>query len=192
VPTDNVVVVGYFRTRTSDNLNKLFAGLPQRRHASAAAHDAADSGVSTTVSDETVPAQTPLRSTPWSFASDGESSMLRPTTALSQRHLQLSRAAELGNITAAVSICAKMKEQGIAPDLTTYNWLLESCAAAGLPLEARAVFEDMSATGIQFDRSSMHHLLKVWRTLSTPFNTLMLAVLRPIDIHQWSSWKYQE
>ncbi|KAI0630233.1 hypothetical protein C8Q77DRAFT_1063928 [Trametes polyzona] len=53
-----------------------------------------------------------------------------------------------------------MKEKGIEPDVTTYNHILHACAKEMLYLEARAVFEDMLAMGIQPDRQTFHNIMK--------------------------------
>ncbi|KAH9892476.1 hypothetical protein C8Q73DRAFT_649226 [Cubamyces lactineus] len=53
-----------------------------------------------------------------------------------------------------------MKDEGVQPDITTYKYLLDACAQQMLNVEARAVFDDMLAMGIQPDRQTFHSLLK--------------------------------
>ncbi|KAI0819966.1 hypothetical protein BC628DRAFT_1331540 [Trametes gibbosa] len=53
-----------------------------------------------------------------------------------------------------------MKKDGVKPDLTTYNHILDACAREQLLPEARAVFADMLAMGIRPDRQTFHHLMK--------------------------------
>lgn len=63
-------------------------------------------------------------------------------------------------------LAREMKAEGVKPDLTIYNALLACIAQEGLPLEARAVVDDMSAMGVPLDRQSYHHLLHVSSILS--------------------------
>ncbi|KZT10732.1 uncharacterized protein LAESUDRAFT_644337 [Laetiporus sulphureus 93-53] len=56
-----------------------------------------------------------------------------------------------------------MKDEGVQPDATTYEYILEACASEGRPAEARAAFDDMLAMGIQPTRTMFHHLLYVLR-----------------------------
>lgn len=60
----------------------------------------------------------------------------------------------------------EMKAEGVKPDLIIYNALLACIAQEGLPLEAWAVVDDMTAMGIPLDRQSYHHLLHVSPPLS--------------------------
>ncbi|KAI8972256.1 hypothetical protein BD414DRAFT_426061 [Trametes punicea] len=53
-----------------------------------------------------------------------------------------------------------MKEEGVKPDITTYNHILEACALAMLDQEARAVFADMLAMGVQPNRQTFHNIMK--------------------------------
>lgn len=55
----------------------------------------------------------------------------------------------------------EMKLNGVQPNLIIYNSLLACTAEEGMPLEAWAVIDDMTAMGIQPDRQSYHHLMHV-------------------------------
>ncbi|KIJ68158.1 hypothetical protein HYDPIDRAFT_148513 [Hydnomerulius pinastri MD-312] len=57
----------------------------------------------------------------------------------------------------------EMKVQGIQPNLIIYNSLLACIAEEGLPLEAWAVIDDMTAMGLTPDRQSYHHLMHACR-----------------------------
>ncbi|TFK87666.1 hypothetical protein K466DRAFT_599273 [Polyporus arcularius HHB13444] len=65
-----------------------------------------------------------------------------------------------GNTPRMMLLAKRMKDEGIAPDLTTYNYLLQACAKQNLHPEARAVYEDMLAMGIHPDRQTFHHLMQ--------------------------------
>ena len=60
-----------------------------------------------------------------------------------------------------MELAQRMKEEGVQPDITTYKHLLDACAQQKLNAEARAIFEDMLAMGVQPDRQIFHNLLKV-------------------------------
>jgi pentatricopeptide repeat protein len=75
--------------------------------------------------------------------------------------MQLSVDADNGRFHQCLALAAKMKVEGINPDILTYNALLLACSRVGLSLEAWAIFDDMTLMGIRPDRSSFHHLLNV-------------------------------
>jgi pentatricopeptide repeat protein len=100
-----------------------------------------------------------LRHQPWDFTSHSPSKYL--SFSVSQYNLQLSKYAEAGNVLMTLSVCREMKDLGVKPTLMMYNWIIQAFAAALMPLEARAVVDDMLALGIKPDRTSLHFLLKV-------------------------------
>ena len=83
------------------------------------------------------------------------------TTAIGLANRELGRLVKLRNCPEAFALAARMKEQGIIPNLITYNLLLEACQDAALVDEAWAVFEDMLAVGILPSHSTFQLLLQV-------------------------------
>ncbi|KAF9227372.1 hypothetical protein BS17DRAFT_764620 [Gyrodon lividus] len=57
----------------------------------------------------------------------------------------------------------EMKITGVQPNFIIYNSLLACIAEEGMPLEAWAVIDDMTAMGIPPDRQSYHHLMHACR-----------------------------
>lgn len=68
----------------------------------------------------------------------------------------------------------EMKLERVKPDSVVYNSLLACIAEEGLPLEARAVVDDMIAMGITPDRQSYHHVLHVGVSLFSRADTHLL------------------
>jgi pentatricopeptide repeat protein len=54
-----------------------------------------------------------------------------------------------------------MKDNGIKPDINTYNYLLDACSRVGMGTEAFAIFEDMQLVGIPPNRQTFHSLINV-------------------------------
>lgn len=75
-----------------------------------------------------------------------------------------------------------MKEEGVRPDLTTYTHLLQACIRDGLDLEARAIFEDMLAVGLNPTRQHFHLLLDTMRFMNTRHMWDILESMRRFDI----------
>jgi pentatricopeptide repeat protein len=75
--------------------------------------------------------------------------------------MQLGRAADDRHPHQALRIVLQMKENGVRPDIATYNHLLRALADEGMCAEAWAVAEDMQLMGINPDRSSCHYLMHV-------------------------------
>ncbi|KAF8844324.1 hypothetical protein BDN67DRAFT_978218 [Paxillus ammoniavirescens] len=72
----------------------------------------------------------------------------------------------------------EMKLNGVQPNLIIYNSLLACTAEEGMPLEAWAVIDDMTAMGIQPDRQSYHHLMHACRW--SPADT-MWEIIRKME-----------
>ncbi|KAI0769747.1 hypothetical protein BD413DRAFT_79128 [Trametes elegans] len=53
-----------------------------------------------------------------------------------------------------------IKQKGLQPNVTTYNYLLDACAKEMRWPEARAVFTDMVAMGVVPNRQTFHHIMK--------------------------------
>ncbi|KAI0705061.1 hypothetical protein C8T65DRAFT_653096 [Cerioporus squamosus] len=124
----------------------------QRRHASAAY---ATPGSSRTPSFS----RPALRNRPYAYPSDGD---FRGQTHTPLARLNMILATELdkGNTPRVMTVAKRMKDEGIAPDVTTYNYILQACAKQNLHPEARAVYEDMLAMGVHPDRQTFHHLMQ--------------------------------
>lgn len=118
--------------------------------------------------------------TPWAFQSD---TTLARTTTLTTRCQKEALSHARGNrrLIPMLRLVREMKAEGVKPDLVVYNALLACIAQEALPLEAWAVVDDMTATGIPLDRQSYHHLLHVSSTLSDH------PIPDPFQASRWSS-----
>ena len=56
---------------------------------------------------------------------------------------------------------AKMKLEGVRPDLQIYHALMDSAAVAGAWLQAWAILDDMLLVGVQPDITLFNHLIRV-------------------------------
>ena len=96
------------------------------------------------------------------FGSDTTGSFRGPThTPLARFNMMIASQLDRGKTGAVFTIVKRMKAEGIRPDRTTYNCLLQACAQESLYAEARGIFEDMVAMGIHPDRQTFHHLMRV-------------------------------
>jgi pentatricopeptide repeat protein len=102
-----------------------------------------------------------LRATPYSFTSDPTFRGAGQKGRLARYNIHIGLFAQRGKAIDAFRYAKEMKEEGVMPDLTTYNGLLQACALSGLHTEAWALMEDMQALGIKPDRTSFHHVMKV-------------------------------
>ena len=100
-------------------------------------------------------------STSWAFKPDTSSSLATRCQKEALGHAKSNR-----RLIPMLRLVREMKAEGVKPDLIIYNSLLACIAHEGLPLEAWAVVDDMSAMGIPLDRQSYHHLLHVSATFS--------------------------
>ena len=82
-------------------------------------------------------------------------------TALARHNMELGQLVQQRNATEVFQHVARMKEQGIQPNYSTYELLLEACKDAALVEEGMAIFEDMLANGIMPQRSIFHYLIQV-------------------------------
>ncbi len=82
-------------------------------------------------------------------------------TPLAKYNMRMASHLDHGRSHAVLSLAKRMKDEGLAPDTTTYNLILSACAKEGLYVEARAVFEDMVALGVQPNRQTFHHMMRV-------------------------------
>ncbi|TBU61658.1 hypothetical protein BD310DRAFT_946458 [Dichomitus squalens] len=57
----------------------------------------------------------------------------------------------------------RMKTEGVKPDRSTYNCLLQAYVQERLYAEARGIFEDMVAMGMHPDKQSFHYLMETLR-----------------------------
>ncbi|KAI0072660.1 hypothetical protein K474DRAFT_1667556 [Panus rudis PR-1116 ss-1] len=99
-------------------------------------------------------------------------------TTLAKVNFELSRLVDKQRAVEAFELCRKMKEDGLAPDSTTYDQLLLLCAKIQAPTEAMAIFEDMRAMGIYPERETFHHLL-------------LASFAKPIQA-TWTIWDMME
>lgn len=84
-------------------------------------------------------------------------------TRLDRFNLRLARASKKGAAVEAIELCSSMKRDGVAPNVTTYNYLLESCAQVKLAEASLAIIEDMRMMGLQPDVTSGAHVLQARR-----------------------------
>ncbi|PCH36175.1 hypothetical protein WOLCODRAFT_146143 [Wolfiporia cocos MD-104 SS10] len=109
-----------------------------------------------------------LRRGPFEFQPDANFRGQPATTPVARFNIELTNVLHKENSRAALYICKKMKDYGVAPDASTYSLILQACAQAPISyLEARAVFEDMISMGITPTRQMFHHLLDTVRYLDT-------------------------
>ncbi|KII92256.1 hypothetical protein PLICRDRAFT_154651 [Plicaturopsis crispa FD-325 SS-3] len=102
---------------------------------------------------------TNLRHNPWTFSPDSSWRGTLTRAPLARHNIELSRHAESGRFIDALKVCKAMKEQGVQPDLFSYNYLLAACAENGYNLEAWAIFDDMKEMGVRPDLTTFHHLI---------------------------------
>ncbi|KAH0827845.1 hypothetical protein J3R83DRAFT_3471 [Lanmaoa asiatica] len=106
--------------------------------------------------------------TPWAFNPD--TTLARTSTLITRCQKEaLSHARAERRLIPMLRLVREMKAEGVKPDLIIYNALLACIAQEGLPLEAWAVVDDMTAMGIPLDRQSYHHLLHAsrWSSVDT-------------------------
>lgn len=103
--------------------------------------------------------------TPWAFHPDTTFAQTSSLITRCQKEA-LSHARAERRLIPMLRLVREMKAEGVKPDLIIYNALLACIAQEGLPLEAWAVVDDMTAVGIPLDRQSYHNLLHVSLTLS--------------------------
>ena len=99
--------------------------------------------------------------TPWAFTLPQTSSLVTRCQKEALSHARANR-----RLIPMLRLVRQMKAEDVKPDLIIYNALLACIAHEGLPLEAWAVVDDMTAMGIPLDRQSYHHLLHVSSALS--------------------------
>ncbi|KAI0355584.1 hypothetical protein OH77DRAFT_1504012 [Trametes cingulata] len=138
----------------------------QRRHASAAqlAMDPTSSNPSVIASSQSM--RRPYQQPP-------DSKFRGVThTPLARYNMLLASQLDRNRTQTVMSIAKRMKEEGVTPDITTYNHILEACAREGLYPEARAVFSDMVAMGVQPNRQTFHSIMRT------------LALVEQHDLHE--------
>lgn len=86
-------------------------------------------------------------------------------TTLARFNMELGQLVQQKKALEVFNMAARMKEQGVKPNQSTYELLLEACKDAALVEQAFAVFEDMMANGIMPQRSTFHHLIQTVRYL---------------------------
>lgn len=74
---------------------------------------------------------------------------------------QILTAVNGGNFPSGFQIAAKMKSQGISPDILTYNALMHAVAKDGNSLLSWAILDDMILFGIQPTVTTFTHLIDV-------------------------------
>lgn len=117
-----------------------------------------------------------------------------PSTLISRCQKEaLSHARTDRRLIQMLRLVREMKAEGVKPDLVIYNALLTCIAHEGLPLEAWAVVDDMTAMGIPPDRQSYHHLLHVSSALSVHAeHSSFLGVQMVIGGHRVASPRHDE
>ncbi|TBU33660.1 hypothetical protein BD311DRAFT_389069 [Dichomitus squalens] len=98
------------------------------------------------------------------FAVGADTNFRSPTnTPLARFNMMLASQLDRGKTHVVFTIARRMKAEGVQPDRSTYNCLLQACAQERLYAEARGIFEDMVAMGIHPDRQSFHYLMETLR-----------------------------
>jgi len=80
---------------------------------------------------------------------------------ITRYNLALGHFADKGNLTQCIETAARMKTQGVKPNVLTYNCLIRACGKDGIWRHAIAIYEDMLTMGLQPERETFHLLFKV-------------------------------
>ena len=82
--------------------------------------------------------------------------------------MQMMAAANAGNIALCFQIASRMKANGIAPDISTYNALMNAISQdpEANSLFSWAVLDDMLLVGVQPTTTTFAHLIDVIMYLS--------------------------
>ena len=107
------------------------------------------------------------RIAPYAVSADTSFKPASLASSLGRANQELARLVRLRKASEVFAFAARMKNQGVTPDITTYEHLLEACKEASLQQEAWTVFEDMLAVGILPTRSIFHSLMQV--SAATPY-----------------------
>ncbi|KAI9060300.1 hypothetical protein FKP32DRAFT_1595693 [Trametes sanguinea] len=102
----------------------------------------------------------PERALRRSAARNSESKLRAAThTPLARYNMQLATMMDYKQTNRALQLVRRMKEEGIEPDVTTYNNIIAACSHEKLMKEAHAVYADMLAMGIEPNRHTFHNLM---------------------------------
>ncbi|KAF9263416.1 hypothetical protein L218DRAFT_1077388 [Marasmius fiardii PR-910] len=131
------------------------------------------------ISSTDTPLPPPLRrAQPWKTQPNTDFQKTQNGTALSRYNLRLSIAASNSYIAGCFHILSEMKEKKVAPDLTTYHYVLSALASIHAERETWAVYEDMLAVGIKPDVHVYNLLLEA---LKYRRSTDMWSILREMS-----------
>ena len=84
-------------------------------------------------------------------------------------NMQIMAAAKAGNLPTCFQLAMRMKATGVAPDISTYNALMNAIAKdeEANALFSWAILDDMLLVGIQPTTTTFTHLINVIMYLST-------------------------
>ena len=88
-------------------------------------------------------------------------SEIRAHTPLARYNMRMANLLDQNMSIVVLKLAKSMKAEGIVPDITTYNCIIQACSQQSFYYEARSVIEDMVAMGIHPDRQSFHYLIRV-------------------------------
>ena len=107
---------------------------------------------------------------------------------------ELQRYAENGDIISALQACARLKKDGVQPDLRVYGYLCKIFASRALWPEVTALCHDAVAVGLTLDIN-----LYNWKLVVSGYFIIALCVsnaqIRPMNIHGrecgkfWMKWR---
>ncbi|RPD57625.1 hypothetical protein L226DRAFT_503590 [Lentinus tigrinus ALCF2SS1-7] len=166
---------------TSRNVAKALRSVAAEvNFASASCRHAQRRHASQVYSSESRPNRQGLRTRPFAYPVDSNFRG-QAHTPLTRLNMIIASELDKGHSLKAMVVAKRMKDEGITPNITTYNYLMQACAQLNLQLEARAVYDDMLAMGIQPDRHTFHQLMQALGSSEVP---ALLSYIKLME--EWS------
>ncbi|KAG6845406.1 hypothetical protein H0H87_009753 [Tephrocybe sp. NHM501043] len=92
-------------------------------------------------------------------------------------------AAEVGKYSEALLIAAKMKSQGIIPDVTTYSALMTAATHHRGWLDTWAIVDDMLAVGLKPDTNIFNALILAQNSMTSDYVWKVLEKMEELDVN---------
>ncbi|KAJ6475311.1 hypothetical protein C8R47DRAFT_1052915 [Mycena vitilis] len=124
-----------------------------------------------------------LRAQPWSFGENTAAfQQTQSRTTVARFNLDMAAKLDIGQVSACFSLAADMKQQGMAPTISTYNTLLRGLARGGYASASFAVLEDMLALNISPTATSFNHIIDAHRAESSSLLPVILTKMETLGI----------